>query len=425
MVSTFLIALIAGIAAGFLLGDTPGWEFNWPVLYVWVTGSLIAYVLQLLGLSRFMLPPNAQHRRTDEERRDGSPATHEGMYLLAFYAFFIPLVPEWLRKLIGFHITSVPPGVDNSFQKYQAGMVDSHMALVLVRGPQVTRTAGPGYVRLERFERILHAVDLRTQFRKKDIKVTTRDGIPLDTTVSAMFQVRSTGPVNKDEPDTLPYPYEDSTVFRLTYADSTGPTEVVSWSERLCPQIEGILVDEVSKYALDELYRPAGANREDNPVPIVDIASELATHLQPRLRNTFEFERPEEQPIDLLDADFTQLDPPEGILQQRVESWQADWRRRDQLHEAEAHHETIRATQAARARAQMEAIADVTEMIHAINLATEVQVSEVVMLRTVEALERLIDESHTSGEIPPLNRDLLRQLSEWLIQLPPGGTVPK
>ena len=236
--------------AGFLLGDTFDRLFNWPVLYVWVTGSLIAYILQLIGLSRFMLPPSARHYRTDDALLDGSPATREGMYLLMFYAFIIRLFPERLRRLMGLHLTTVPPGVDDSFTRYQAGMVDSHLALVLARGTSVTRAAGPGYVRLERFERILQAVDLRTQFRAQNASVTTRDGIPLTTVATAMFQVRAGRPVEEDQPDTLPYPYEDSTVFRLTYADSAGEEEVIHWSERLCPKTVGQFVVEEEVVAL-------------------------------------------------------------------------------------------------------------------------------------------------------------------------------
>ena len=414
VLNTILIAFIAGTVAGFLLGDTFDRLFNWPVLYVWVTGSLIAYILQLIGLSRFMLPPSARHYRTDDALLDGSPATREGMYLLMFYAFIIRLFPERLRRLMGLHLTTVPPGVDDSFTRYQAGMVDSHLALVLARGTSVTRAAGPGYVRLERFERILQAVDLRTQFRAQNASVTTRDGIPLTTVATAMFQVRAGRPVEEDQPDTLPYPYEDSTVFRLAYADSAGEEEVIHWSERLCPQIEGILVGEISKYAMDELYRPAGANSENNPVPIVTIAGELISHLQPRLRNTFEFELPEEQPITLFDADFANLNPPKDVLKQRVSSWQADWQRRSEVQKAEAEHEAIRTLQAARARAQLEAITDMTEMIEAIYQASEVDLSEVIVLRTVEALERIIEANPAGDDQFQIDRDVREQLNDLL-----------
>ena len=425
MVSTLLVAFIVGLLASFPLGDGAGWGFSGTVLYVWVTGSLIAYVLQLIDLARFILPPSARHTKADEALTDGSPATREGIFLLMFYAFVIPLFPERLRRLMGFHLTTIPPGVDDSFKKYQAGMVDSHLALVLARGTSVTRAAGPGYVRLERFERILQAVDLRMQFRDQKASVTTRDGIPLTTMASAMFQVRASGPADEDQPDTLPYPYEDSTVFRLTYADSAGEEEMIPWSERLCPQIEGILVGEISKYAMDELYRPAGANSEDNAVPIVTIAGELISHLQPRLRNTFEFELPEEQPITLFDADFANLNPPEEVLEQRVSSWQADWQRRSKVQEAEAEHEAIRTLQAARARAQLEAITDMTEMIEAIYQASEVDLSEVVVLRTVEALERII-ESNPAGDGPTqISYDIRDQLGEVLARLQAQDQGPR
>ncbi|MCA9991934.1 MAG: hypothetical protein KDE29_13145, partial [Anaerolineales bacterium] len=77
-------------------------------------------------------------------------------------------------------------------------------------------------------------------------------------------------------------------------------------------------------------------------------------------------------------------------------------------------HEAIRTLQAARARAQLEAITDMTEMIEAIYQASEVDLSEVIVLRTVEALERIIEANPAGDDQFQIDRDVREQLNDLL-----------
>ncbi len=382
-----LVSVLISLAAGLLLGNKEEFWFSLPVCYVWLTGIFITYCLYLIGSSRNVLPPDAEHGAGDEAEK-GYVATREGARLLFIHA--VRWLPAGLRKKLGHSFQPPPANVPESFGAYGAGIVPSHLALAIGRGLGVTRAAGPGYVRLDRGEHILKAIDLRLQYRRQPAQAVTRDGIPLNTFVSTLFRVRR--PPGSDEitADGYPYPYSPETIYRLLYANSLDVEAEKPWSERLCPQVAAALVGEISQYSMDQLYQPAGAPLQEVTVaPIVQIRDEIAGQFQRDMHTIFEFDRDSENPLQVLSATFSELEPPPEVMQQRIESWRSEWKQRQRQHEAEAEKEALLTQQAARARAELDLIHELTEMINTIHLATGAELSEVIVMRLSEALDQL------------------------------------
>ena len=80
--------------------------------------------------------------------------------------------------------------------------------------------------------------DLRDQSRSREVHATTRDGIPIATSVTVVFHVRRLAPGQRRprsvEMDTIPYPYDRSALFHLTYAGSvTGDDIRLSWADQM------------------------------------------------------------------------------------------------------------------------------------------------------------------------------------------------
>lgn len=436
-----VVAVGVGIVAGVGFALRRPELFNWPICYIWVTGLLLAYILRLLDLGRYVLPPGAHNgdASTEDSLMPGAPAVNEGMFLLFYHAVILPLLPLRLRIRLGLwplKEDELPKELPKSFVLYRAGIVPSHLAVAINKGPQFSRAAGPGYVRLKPFERIADVIDLRLQLRSLPTEVVTQDGIPLKTTVSAVFQVREAGrPL--DESGTLPYPYTPANIFRLIFADSTNAQEEINWTERLCPMIEGILAAEISKYRIDELFQPSGRGMvQPNPSPLVSIRENLRSELAMALRSTFDHESADGDPIQVLDADFGPLEPPPEVTAQRIDSWSVEWQQRQKKHQAESAAEAIRTRQTQRAALEEEMIADLSQMLQPLTRNPEITVKEVTLLRLLEALDRIVDEADSmpvrddgpgeairSSDLEEL-KDMVNQMHRQLRQLSGGGNRP-
>ncbi len=408
--------------------------FNWPICYIWVTGLLLVYVLRLLDLGRYVLPPGAHNGDSPAEDSllPGAPAVNEGMFLLFYHAVILPLLPLRLRIRLGLWPLAEDEvskrKLPQSFALYRAGIVPSHLAVAINKGPQFSRAAGPGYVRLKPFERIADVIDLRLQLRALPTEVVTQDGITLKTTVSAVFQVREAGrPL--DESGTLPYPYTAGNIFRLIFADSTNAEAEIDWTERLCPMIEGILAAEISKYRIDELFQPSGAATvQPSPLPLARIRENLRAELKTALRSTFDHDSPDGEPIQVIDADFGPLEPPPEVIAQRIDSWSVEWQQLQKQHQAESAAEAIRTRQLRRATLEEDMIADISQMLQPLTGSPEITVKEVLLLRLLEALDRIVDEADNlptrdgPGEaLPPSDlqelKDMVNQMHRQLRQL--------
>lgn len=400
------IALLLTLLAAFLRSDD-GARLGLPGAYVWVTALIIAFGLRLAHLSRFVLPPEAEHQ--------GVQGWQEGLRMLAYY-FGVMRLPPSLRSRFHRRREDLPPELPSSFTEFQAGFVDSHLAIALGRGTGYARPAGPGYVRLNRGERVSHVVDLRRQVRRQDVEAFSRDGIRVETSIAVTFRVRD----NDEEarPD-VPFRYDTDCIFRLTYSDGVSADAEIPWSERIAPQAASLLVGEIARYRLDQLYRLAAPDILD-AVSLGDLVSRVNRQLDDQLLHLFDCNRPEDCPVEILSVSVGQLKPPDEVVEQRIRNWQSAWERRKTLDEAESAAFEIREIQRARAKALAELIEHVTYNVEEMRNGDRETISKVLMLRMTDMLDRLIGDQRVQLQTPQHVFETLSKASDWLRQLPPG-----
>lgn len=400
------VALLLTLVAAFLRDDN-GARLGLPGAYVWVTALFIAFGLRLVYYARFVLPPEAEH--------EGAQGWQEGLRDLAYY-FGVMRLPPSLRGRFHRRREDLPPELPSSFAEFQAGFVDSHLALALGRGTGYARAAGPGYVRLSRGERVSHIIDLRRQVRREEVEAFSRDGIRVETSIAVTFRVRDTEEQNDEN---VPFPYDPDSIFRLIYSDGVSADDEIPWGERLALQAASLLVAEIARYRLDQLYRLATPDMPD-AVSLGDLVKRVSDQLEDELLRLFDCSRPEDCPVKIISVSVGQLRPPDGVIEQRIRNWQSAWERRRTMDEAESAAFEIREIQRARAKALAELIEHVTYNVEEMRNGDRETISKVLMLRMTDMLDRLIGDHRVQLQTPQHVFDTLSKASAWLRQLPPG-----
>lgn len=383
-------ALVLLAAVAYFLKDYYGVQYRLVGTYVWAMAMLLALVLGLFYFVQFILP------------LDWQDSWYEGLRMTLSYNF------PYLGSLLGGSIyrpsgeiskTDVPPGLTPGFVRHRAGNVQSHYLLVLSKGALFTRGAGPGYVSLNWGEQISQVIDLRRHLRTLLVKALTRDGIPVETTVSVIFQVKQEDPPS--DPD-MPYPYEAAAIFHVNYLGSfyTGEGSV-AWTERVVRQANSGLVAELSRYTLDELSQP---DRSSAP-PMEAIEARV----ERQLAATFE-----QHGIAILDVRVGQVKVPEDVVAQRIKNWQRGWQGRILADATVGEAEAVKRVKLARARAQIEIIENITENIEAMHRSGQTNLTDVVALRMIEALKEASADEAVQALVPKQATVTLQQLEAWL-----------
>lgn len=269
-----------------------------------------------------------------------------------------------------------------SFEWLGAGFLYSHQAAAITRGNGYSRADGPGLVILRDGETIAQIFDLRPQSRKMKVSALTRDGIPVETSVSVTFQVRRPAPDRRRprsvETDPIPYPYDKDALFDLNYTASVVDDAQRDWTEQVCPQAATLLVTEIGKYPLADLLVSAGAE------PLAEIKNNIKVGLKEQQTNS-EFQTISKG-IDILGIGVGALELPADVIAKRVATWQVEWRNRAAQEAVSGDIEAKRVYQQALAEAQVENIEKLLTSVEAMR-SQGIELHEVVMRRIMEILE--------------------------------------
>lgn len=380
------VALLLG-AIGHILKDFYGVSYRWVGSYVWVIAYTIFFVIGIFYLAQFTLPLRWYE------------SWYEGLRLI--FSFNFPYLvggrvydPKKAKKN-----ANTIEGLPESFVRHGSAILDSHKAVAVSKGASYTRSAGPGYITMNRGESVSQVIDLRRHSRSVTVEALTHDGIPIETSVSAQFEVkRDDDPAESD----LPYPYDASAIFNVSYANSLNTADgSVQWGERLSRQAARQLVTEISAYSLDDLER----KDELEPSPMEQISERLNN----RLRQ--EFQR---YGISVLSIGVGTFKLPDDITEQRIMNWRAEWEKRIQSEKADGEAEAMRQMALARARAQIEIISRITERIEAMRASGEAELTDVVALRMIEAMEEAVADDKVRDLVPQQAIGTLRQIQGWV-----------
>lgn len=389
-------AVLTGI--GLTLKDANDVPFGIFGGLMWTAVLLASFVFGLLYFAQFVLPLT------------GNEGWSEGLRLLARHCCLNPPPATGSENSKAGKSKSAKEADDRdalppSFATLQAGILKSHDVMALTKGSGFSRPVGPGFAMLFKGEKVADKIDLRKHHRSERVKANTRDGIPLETDVYVTFRVRQSLPDEADEE--LLHPYDREAVFSVSYANSIGEEdELHAWKERPARIAAALLGSEISRCTLNDLFQGDEAG-----IPVFDAIRE---RIREQLARSVS-----QDGVEIVDVDFEQFQLPQRVIDQRIKTWQADWKRKIVMQKASGNAEALRRIKRARARAQIEIIENITQNIHAMRQSGDADLSEIIMLRMIEALEKAVSDESVQTLIPQqvmaqLVMDSTERLQAWV-----------
>ncbi|HUX75954.1 MAG TPA: SPFH domain-containing protein [Anaerolineae bacterium] len=392
-------ALMMGVAAGrSVAGEgvpfwslyTVGWGFLGGLLL-----SLPAWLLYQLGLrfsAIFLLPVMP----TDQEQRGQAGRTLRA-YAWGLNCPFhreeygeLQKSEEGRKKMGGLIAPKGGPGLV---------MTSSHYAVPLTAGTRDTRAGGHGLVFTGPGERPRCLVDLRPQSRSKLVHALTRDGIPVKVKVSVTAQIDRRGA----EGDWL-YPFDPDAVFAAIQTQGVGPEgeeeeKELGWDQIVVERAADLAQDAIARTLLDRLLE---SEEEGGDPPFKTLAGEvkeeLATAMAPH-------------GTEVLGVGLGTIEvEDEEVLKQRVESWRASWERRRLEREAQGEAEATRLIEEARADAQRQMIAAISEALQQLKETGTPVPAHLIALRFIDVLEDVAASQPVQELLPETAQDIPAQL---------------
>jgi regulator of protease activity HflC (stomatin/prohibitin superfamily) len=397
--SVLLLALLLFSGLGLLLQDSRGVAYGPVGALIWGGAVAVTFLLGIVYLSRWLLPLR------------GNIGWSEGFslllrnYLLGITSFIYGqdrTSPDDLAMKKKAPVTELPP----SFKYLGAGMLPSHQAAAIMRGRSFSRATGPGLVFLEPGESIGRVFDLRPQARRQSVSANTRDGIPVETSVTVLFQVRRPStpprPGREAEAKKIPYAYSSEAIFDLSYTGGmTGDLDRQEWTDQVAPQAASLLVNELSGYTLDELLIGAGTE-------VLDQVRQNIKDALERQQGTDE-QQSLSRGIEILGVGVGALQLSDEVLEKRLQTWQVEWQNRATQERVTGEIESHRLFHQARARAQIENVENLLISIDAMHQQSQAELHEVVMMRLMEVLETMSAEKTLDSMV---TRPLLTSLAQ-------------
>lgn len=371
-----LIIILLAMIVPFLLKDVTGQPYRLGGTYFWLMSLVISFIATLFYYSQFLLPLPWQYSWYEGFRL---AVRHNFPFFVDFVRWFfirpknIGVTPEAAERL--------PPG----FTRHKAGIIRSHQAPVIFRGAAFIRGAGPGFLRLKQGELVVQVIDLRRQLRSLPVKVLTRDGIPLESSVTTIFQVMH---MENPPDENWLFPFDQDAIFNVNYLGNftKDDEDVMDWTERVPRQAASALIGEVSRYSLDELFHPD----ESTASPLEVIKGKITK----RLTKAFK-----KNGIDVTFVGVAPFTVPDDIQKERIAIWQAEWLQRIGVEIGTARAERARRLKLARARAQIDMIERLTDGLETIH-QTGQDVTDILSLRLIEAIEEAESNATIRAHIP-------------------------
>lgn len=393
-----LLAIVLLGAIGAFLADANGVPFGVAGALLWGGAALVTFILGTAYISRRLLPIW------------GNVGWSEGFRLL-----WRNYTLGAANMLYGRRAADSTPSAKKkrpagdepapSFKLLGAGFLYSHQAVAITRGNGYSRADGPGLVLLRSDETIGQMFDLRPQSRSLPVKAITRDGIPVETSVSVTFMVRRPSPDQRRarslSTNDLPYPYDRDALFDLTYTHSVADGDKRDWTEQVAPQAATMLVTEIGKYTLDQLLVSAGAE------PMSQIKDRIKADLKEQQGDGDS--QTLSRGIDIAGVGIGPLRLPADVTIKRLTSWQVEWQNRISQEVVSGDLEAQQLYHQARVRAQIDNIEHLLTSIEAMRKQSGVELHEVVMMRLMEIVEAI---SASRTLVPPASRTAITNLTD-------------
>ncbi len=405
------LTLLVLAAAGYAIKDSQGVQFAWLGLSLWAFSAVFIFVLTLVYFAQFVTPLS------------GADGHWQGLRLL-FRALLNLNVPppaapaagdgrKKRRKAAAPEPKEAAGQIPPSFAILRAGLLRPYqVAVVVTKKGAYVGPKGPGFVILERNEKIGLLVDLRRQSRVYPIQTSTRDGIKISADVTVEFQVKQ--PETPD--DDILYPYDPRAVkqvFQTVTIDADGV--VHPWTDQPAPQAAALALTELSHYLMDNILRPGYG-----PNPLKEAAGKAKKEMIERNANAG---------IAIHAVKIGGLKFEEKIRRQQMEEWMSRWRQKMQAENRAHQAELDKLLKQARARAQVEIIERIAAALDAAQQEDEATLVQIITLRLIEAWEEavgagVVNSAASQQVIANLASATSEQIRMWSQNPPPPQIAP-
>ncbi len=310
--SRTLFFVIGLTVLGALLYGESGFALGFLGSLLWFLGGASAFLVTMSYYARYIAPPF---------NRDRNRTTWLGFLLLMQHA-----LREWYIEFRP--IRHVAPNVPASFTAVKAGEVPTHQAYAIYKGQRFKGTIGPGYSLIQRRDRIQAIVDVRTQSRMQKFQATTRDGIPVDTSIRVGFHVfrnrqeaeAASGTVveepQTDDNERRAFPYWSRAIVKLQYGIAVHQDKrevTVHPYTQVLPRAVIYATEFIAEKKLDDLL-----NVDADTPPLVEIGN----HIQKKLQAYFV-----ERGLKIASVRVMPLILPEKVQEARLNAWRASWKK--------------------------------------------------------------------------------------------------
>ncbi len=293
-------------------------------------------------------------------------------------------------------------------------LVDPSSAVVLqreyVRQPlrKSVRVEGPGIVFMKARERLpeSNVLDLRKQIRfVNNVLGLTREGIEVSATITVIFRLAPPPGAAPAGQNDRPCPLNPDSAFKAIYGQAVGgAAEVIRWTDLPLIVAKEFYRDMLSQETLDHLYQPTAPSGAD-PLAAFKTRFREKVLASPVLK---------ERGIEVL-ATILCLTPghdcqKDGVKNQRIVNWQAEWQRRQLETKAGGDLQVERIRRRARLEAQTEEVIKLAQSLRAEGM----QSRRVTALRIFQALESAVSDPSTRRLLPADTIEMLVNVREWL-----------
>ena len=298
-------------------------------------------------------------------------------------------------------------------------------------------------------EEIDAVIDLRPQVRRKPTTAQTRDGITVEVAVVAFFTPRATRARKLKELDQLKHPQRATTGVKDTskpipypppfawrrssiiqalntrrierVGDGSRKTE---WFDRIMEIAIPRLRDLISEYTIDQLTAWTTTDYSKHPRYI--IRDKLRDTVIQELNADDDMRR--STGIEVRFMAVSAPMPPDEIIRRRIQAWTEEWRKKEADIFAEAEAEAILTRELARAQVQGEMTARINDILQEAQESDEARSAEarsnLVMLRFLEAMEKMSKDPTTRALLTLDSLRILQQLRELVAPSDRGGKKP-
>lgn len=276
-------------------------------------------------------------------------------------------------------------------------------AVLIHEPPNVSRVYSASAFFVPRFGKIISVVNLQDQRATiEEAAAYTKDGIKITVrNVEFRYRIWSDSRKGNHSDDkrrrAKPHPYEPQAVRDSVFNLSVNDKELTSWLEAVKGVLKGKITDYIASHQFDQIVTP-DFQKGDPRKQVYDQLS--APETKSRLMNIG---------TKLLWCGIGHFEEDKAALQQHLDTWSAKWIGSANVIRAEGDAQRIAYQELGRAEAQASMLMSIIHAFDDIDLSPENKdqnIRNVILMRTAQVLESLIDFTGTSATGRPSSSQL-------------------